>query len=39
MIMTNELGNMYKEAIIAYCKVLYYHLPGQTEKKHIILPE
>jgi hypothetical protein len=31
--MNNELGRIWKEAIVAYCKVLSWHLLGGYKKK------
>jgi hypothetical protein len=30
--MTDKLGEMYKEAFVAYFKVLLQHLPGKTQE-------
>jgi hypothetical protein len=30
----DELENMWKEAVVAYSKVLFKHLPGGIDKNH-----
>jgi hypothetical protein len=32
--MKNELGRIWKEVVVPYCKILSRHLPGGTEKNH-----
>jgi len=34
VVVNDELGNMWKEAHVAYFKVLPRNFPGGTEKKH-----
>jgi hypothetical protein len=31
MIVYNELGCLWKEIVIAYCKILFWNLPGESE--------
>jgi hypothetical protein len=33
MVINNELETIWKEAVIAYFKVVSRHLPGRTDKK------
>jgi hypothetical protein len=32
--MNNEFGTMWKEEVMAQFKLLYWHMPGGTEKTH-----
>jgi hypothetical protein len=36
-LLLNELERTYKEAAVAILEVLFWHLPRQTEKKHVTL--
>jgi hypothetical protein len=32
--MNNGLERIWKEAVVAYLTILFWHLPGLTEKNH-----
>jgi hypothetical protein len=34
MIVNDELEMMWKEVVMAYCKVLSWHMPGGIEETH-----